>query len=211
MSFIESPRFPENIGVGAVGGPEFSTQVVKVSGGGEQRNGAWTYPLHRWDVSQGIRTHADFVTVRAFFMTMKGRLHGWRFKDLSDFSVAHTGTEKGVVSGITGTTFQLVKRYTSGSQTQDRQILKPIAAGFELKDSGTTLTLTTDYTLNTTTGVVTTTTSRTAANLTWAGEFDVPMRFDTDRLSERLVGRNLSKGLIHEWDSIPIVELRDGT
>lgn len=209
MAFYESPRFPENIGAGALGGPEFNTTVVKTVGGSEQRNGAWAYPLHRWDVSQGLKHQADFMTVRAFFMTMRGRLHGFRFKDLADYQADHTGDEKGIVSGITGTTFQLVKRYTSGSQTQDRVIKKPIAAGFELKDSGTTLTLTTDYTLNTVTGVVTTTTTRTAANLTWAGDFDVPMRFDTDALRGRIDSRNPSRGLLHEWASIPIVELRD--
>lgn len=209
MAFYETPRFPENIGAGALGGPEFMTTVVKVQGGAEQRNGSWTYPLHKWDVSQGLKVQSDFLAVRAFFLaTGKGRLHGWRFKDLADYTAAHTGTEKGVVSGLTGTTFQLVKRYTSGSQTADRKISKPIATGFELKDTGVTLTLTTDYTLNAATGVVTTAISRTAANLTWSGEFDVPMRFDTDSLRGRIEAKTGSRGLLHVWDSIPIVELR---
>lgn len=208
MAFYESPRFPERIAAGALGGPEFMTTVVKVVGGAEQRNASWTYPLHKWDVSQGLRHQADFQAVRAFFLTMKGRLHGFRFKDLADYTAAHTGDEKGIVSGLTSTTFQLVKRYTSGSQTADRKIVKPIATGFELKDSGSTLTLTTDYTLDATTGIVTTTTTRTAANLTWSGEFDVPMRFDTDALRGRIEAKNPSKGLLHVWESIPIVELR---
>jgi uncharacterized protein (TIGR02217 family) len=209
MAFYESPRFPENIGAGALGGPELATTVVKLQGGAEQRNSAWTYPLHRWDVSQGLKRQADFLTVRAFFLaTGKGRLHGWRFKDLADYTASHTGNEKGVVLGLTGTTFQLIKRYTSGSQTADRKIVKPLAAGFELKNSGTPLVLTTDYTLDSTTGIVTTTTSKTAANLTWSGEFDVPMRFDTDSLRGRIEAKTPSGGLLHAWDSIPIVELR---
>lgn len=208
MAFYESPRFSENIAAGALGGPEFLTTVVKVQGGSEQRNGSWTYPLHKWDVSHGLRHQADFQTVRAFFLTMKGRLHGFRFKDWADYTATHTGNEKGIVSGLTSTTFQLVKRYTSGSQTADRKIVKPIASGFELKDSGSTLTLTTDYTIDTTTGIVTTATSRTAANLTWAGEFDVPMRFDTDSIRGRIEAKTATRGLLHVWESIPIVELR---
>lgn len=208
MAFYESPRFPERIAFGAVGGPEYVTTVTRVVGGAEQRNGAWSYPLHRWDVSQGIKSQADFQTLRAFFLAARGRLHGWRFKDWTDFSAAHTGDEKGVVSGLTSQTFQLVKRYTSGAQTSDRKIVKPIASGFELKDTGVTLTLTTDYTLNTVTGVVTTTAPRTAANLTWSGEFDLPMRFDTDSLRARVEARTVSKGLLHTWEAIPIVELR---
>lgn len=203
MAFYESPRFPERIAYGAQGGPEWSTSVVVTISGREHRLSSWMYPRHRWDVSQGIKTQADFETLRAHFLSVRGRLHGWRFKDWADYQCPIAA---GVVSGITGTTFQLVKRYTSGAQTMDRKIVKPLAAGFVLKDSGTTLTLTTDYAIDTTTGIVTTTTTRTAANLTWSGEFDLPMRYDTDRLEGRIVARNAS-GLLHEWASIPIVEL----
>ena len=205
MAFYESPRFPERIAYGAVGGPAWQTTVVVTASGREVRNSAWTYPLHRWDVSQGINSASDFDTLRAFFLTVRGRLHGWRFKDWTDYSATHT---TGLVSGITSKTFQLVKRYTSGSQTLDRKISKPIASGFVLKDSGTPLVLTTDYTISTVTGIVTTVIDRTAANLTWAGEFDVPMRFDTDHLQARVEGRSVAKGLLHAWDSIPIVEVR---
>ena len=207
MAFYESPRFPEGISMGATGGPMWATEVIKTASGKESRIAQWSYPLHSWDVSTGIRKAADFIAVRAFFLTMLGRLHGFRFKDWADFTASHTGDEKGVCTG-SGTTFQCVKRYTSGSQTSDRKISKPILAGFELKNSGTALTYTTDYTLDTTTGVITTATSKTAANLTWAGEFDVPMRFDTDRLQSSIIARRPIDGLLHHWDAIPIVELR---
>jgi uncharacterized protein (TIGR02217 family) len=208
MAFYESPRFPENIALGAAGGPVFSTSVVVTTSGTEWRDGLWQYPLHRWDVSQGIKRQADFEIVRAFFLSMAGRLHGWRFKDFADHRAAHSGIEAGVVVGLTSTTFQLVKRYTSGSQSMTRKILKPIAAGFELKNSGTTLASPADYTLDMATGIVTTAAPRTAANLTWSGTFDVPVRFDVDRLEARHVGRNPTGGMLHEWSGIPIVELR---
>lgn len=208
MAFYETPRFPERIAYGAVGGPRFSTTVVAVIGGSEQRNAQWTYPLYGWDVSQGVKSQADFQVLRAFFLTMRGRLHGWRFKDWTDYTAAHTGDEKGMVSGLTSQTFQLVKRYTRGAQTLDRKITKPIASGFVLSDTGTPLILTTDYTLNTATGVVSTTVPRTAANLTWAGEFDLPMRFDTDELRARVAAANPADGYLHVWEAIPIVELR---
>ena len=114
MAFYESPRFPERIAYGAQGGPEWSTTVVVTVSGKEQRAGAWTYPRHRWDVSQGIKTQADFEALRAHFMTVRGRLHGWRFKDWAEFQCL---IAEGKVSGLTGTTFQLLKRYTSGAQT----------------------------------------------------------------------------------------------
>ena len=206
MAFIESPRFPDRIAYGAAGGPEFKTEISVPISGREERNSAWAYPRHSWDVSHGINGQADYDALRAFFLIAKGRANSWRFKDWSDYQAAHTGDGKGVALGLTTTTFQLVKRYTSGSTTQDRLIRKPIAAGFELKDTGVTLTLTTDYTLDATTGIVTTVVPRTAANLTWSGEFDVPMRFDTDKLDGRIVSRNAQKGLLYEWSAIPIVE-----
>lgn len=208
MAFIETPRFPERIAYGALGGPGFNTTVVATASGRESRNANWQYPRHAWDVSQGLNSQADFETLRAFFLAVgQGKRNGWRFKDWADYTAAHSGAGAGVVSELTTTTFQLVKRYTSGAQTLDRIISKPVAAGFELKDSGTTLTLTTDYTLNTATGIVTTTAPRTAADLTWSGEFDVPMRFDVDELRARIVSRNPATGLIHEWDAIPVVEI----
>ena len=208
MAFIETPRFPENIAIGAVGGPVFSTAVVVTSSGDEWRDAQWQYPLHRWDVSQGIKKHADFVTLRAFFMAMQAKRNGWRFKDFSDFRASHGGAESGRVVGLTATTFALVKRYTAGSLQQERRIHKPRAAGFELRDGVTLLVSPADYTLNTVTGVVTTAIARTAADLTWQGEFDVPCRFDTDQLDARHVGRHPSDGRLYEWSSIPIVELR---
>lgn len=39
--------------------------------------------------------------------------------------------------------------------------------------------------------------------LTWAGQFDVPVRFDTDQMSTNMLAYGL-----HGWGSIPVVEVR---
>ena len=62
-------------------------------------------------------------------------------------------------------------------------------------------------TLNTATGIVTTTAPRTAGNLTWLGEFDTPARFDVDQLRGTIQSKNAS-GFLIAWDGIPVVELR---
>ena len=199
MAFLETPRFPERIAYGAVGGPMFRTELVVSASGRETRNGAWAYPRHAWDVSQGINNAADFATLRAFFMIARGRQHGWRFKDWTDYAATHAD---GYVVALTSTTFQLFKRYTSGSSTQGRPIYKPVHGGaIAVKVS----TVDTAHTLDTATGIVTIGSAPSAANVTWAGEFDVPMRFDTDKLDGRIAARNKS-GLLHQWDSIPIIE-----
>lgn len=202
MAFYESPVFPESIAMGAQGGPEWSTSVVASVGGAEDRNSNWPYPRHRWDVGHGINAQTEYEDVRAHFLVMRGRLHGFRFKDWSDYQATQA---QGVVQGLTSTTFQLLKRYTRGALTMDRRIRKPRSTGFVLRDGATTLATPADYTLDTTTGVVTTTTSRTAADLSWSGQFDVPMRYDTDRWDAAIVGRTASKGLLYQV-SLPIVE-----
>lgn len=208
MAFLESPRFPMRISYAMTGGPGFRTQIAESLASFEARSAAWAYPRHRWNVSSGLDGRASWVQLRAFFMVARGRLNGWRFRDWDDYTVTHDGTnERGIVTGLTTTTFQLHKRYTIGGESVDRKIQKPLAAGFELKDGSTSLTLTTDYTLDTTTGIVTTTAPRTASNLTWAGEFDVPMRFDTDEIQSAILARD-SSGVVSEWADIPIIEIK---
>lgn len=200
MAFLESPRFPDRIAYGATGGPGFSTVVVVSASGRESRNSAWLYPRHAWDVSQGINSQADFDALLAFFMTARGRQHGWRFKDWSDFEATHA---QGFVTAITSTTFQAVKLYVSGSNSQARIIRKPVDGSTEIKVSGTP----TAHTVDATTGIFTIGSEPDAANVTWSGQFDVPMRFDTDRLDRRIVSRNVTTGLLHEWSGIPIIEV----
>jgi uncharacterized protein (TIGR02217 family) len=204
MAFQER-QFPPTISFGAIGGPGFSTDVVTVSSGAEQRNRKWSEMRHGYEVSQAIKKKSDFAAVRAFFLSVGGRADGFRFKDWADFECSIT---EGVVVGLTSTTFQLYKRYASGAVSVDRKITKPIAGGLVVTNSGAALTLTTDYTLDTTTGVLTTTTPKTAANLRWDGEFDVPARFDVDELRSVVVDRNGRDGeLLLSWASIPIVEI----
>jgi len=204
MAFKESPRFPERIAFGATGGPAFSTSIVTVTSGEESRNQNWADSRQEYDVSTGVKTEADFRVIGAFFRAVKGRKDGFRFKDFADFQATMT---EGVVEGLTSTTFQLQKKYVSGSDVTLRDIKKPIS-GIVLKNSGSTLATPADYTLNTATGVVTTAIPRTAANLTWSGEFDVPVRFDVDKLVGQIVSKNQHDGLLISWDSIPLIEIR---
>lgn len=206
MAFLESPRMPKEISFGAIGGPGFRTTVVTIGSGVEKRNAEWSKTRYSYDVSQAIKTESDFALVRNHFYAVGGKRDGFRFKDYADFQVA---TGEGVVLGITTTTFQLQKKYVFGSVTSLRDIKKPIASGFVLHNSGTPLTITTDYTLDATTGRITTTIPRTASNLTWTGEFDVPVRFDVDELKGQIVNRKPNGEYLMAWDSIPLVEVRE--
>lgn len=199
MAFFESPRFPDHIAMGAMGGPEFSTTIVQSIGGKEQRTSHMLYPKHNWDVSPGVRTNADYMELRAFFLNARGKAHGWRFKDSSDYHCTHSD---GVVTAITSTTFQLHKKYVSGAQTMLRKIAKPVSGTVEILVSGAAATAT----INTVTGVVTIAAAPAAANVTWAGQFDVPMRFDFDHLQATRIARD-QDGFVQQFGAFPIVEV----
>ena len=124
-------QFPDGIALGATLGPEFSTEVVAAAGGREQRDTPLKYPKITGDISPGVKTQAQFKALRAFFYVARGRLHGWRIRDMADYTFAHSGTEIGIVILITGTTYQLHKRYVSGAQTFDRKITKPVTGTLE--------------------------------------------------------------------------------
>ena len=78
MSFIESPRFPDELSFGASGGPAYSTDVVVTDGGQEYRNAVWSQARGSWDVSHAARTQTYYNTLLAYFRAVRGRAHGFR-------------------------------------------------------------------------------------------------------------------------------------
>src|SRR6056297_2760129 len=160
MAFHEV-RFPDNISRGARGGPERRTQIVELASGDEERNASWTNSRRRYDVAYGIRRTDDLAAVVAFFEARNGRLHGFRFKDWGDHkSCLPSGTPAPTDQAIgTGdgdgetTAFQLLKRYSSGSQTWVRTITKPVAGTVRVALDGAEQL--NGWSVNTATGVVT--------------------------------------------------------
>jgi uncharacterized protein (TIGR02217 family) len=197
MAFYESPRFPDDISRGATGGAAYLTDVTVVASGYENRNAAWSQARMVWDVSLAPRAQTDWQILLAHFRSVRGRLHGFRFKDWSDYAAA-VGAGILTATGVTDE-YQMYKRYSSGAQTEDRLIAKPITGKITLAGGGT-------YVVDYATGKVTR--SAGAAPTGWSGEFDVPCRYDTDAMKGTLVHRTPTGGEIMEWHSIPIVELR---
>lgn len=203
MTFHED-QFPPNISFGATGGPAFNTEVVTVRSGREQRNRNWSEMRHRYDVSQGVKSEADFEVIRAHFLAMGGKADGFRFKDWADH---HASITDGHVVALSSTTFQLVKRYSHGSTNVDREITKPIAAGFTVTVSGSPAA----FSLDSATGILTIVAAPSASNVRWSGEFDVPVRYDTDELQASITNKHPTGHFWISWDSIPLIETRDIT
>lgn len=197
MSFVEI-QFPVDISYGALGGPRFSTDVAEVFSGWEQRNINWSEARGEWNVSHGVKTPAQLDALNAFFRARRGKAIGFRFKDWSDFSATNQIIGTGDASD---TTFQLVKSYTS-SVTVDRIINKPVSGTVQIYKDG--VLQVSGVSVNTVTGLVTfTSPPANGVVITANFQFDVPVRFDTDKLDISL--DTYGSG---SWNNIPVVELR---
>ena len=141
-------------------------------------------------------------TVINFFQCRKGRARGFRFKDSAD-----SRRSSSLGSGRRPTDPAAPETYADASTSSEVRIIKKPC------DNGT-LSITMDgspfspanYTVDYTTGIVTVTGGVTG-DLTlhawaWSGQFDVPVRFDSDRLTvvQDSVGRR-------HIESLPVVEL----
>lgn len=204
-TFLESPRFPDNIAFGATVGPTYLTVVNQVYSGRDVRIPAWTQARIQFEVGRRAMNAADTATLDAFFRTVKGRAYGFRIKDWTDYSDGGVGVL--VATAISGV-YQMTKLYSNGALTESRLIQKPVAGGVQVLQSGAPLT--TGVTLDTTTGLVTITPAPTGSpTLTWTGQFDVPVRFDVDQMKKQIMDRNGPVGdLLVDWGSIPLIEIR---
>lgn len=204
-SSFHDVRFPDDIAIGASGGPGFKTDVIEFASGKEQRNIKWSQSRMAWDVSHGVRTQDEMNNLIAFFRNRKGRAYGFRFKDWTDYSVEDSRIATG-----DGTTrvFQLQKWYNesdtyNGAGTfEKRDITRPVEGTLTIEVNNVpTLAWTCDYS----TGLVTFVSAPAdGANIQASFEFDVPVRFDTDQMKY-----NHEAYEIYSWGQIMVIELKE--
>lgn len=210
MSFHDV-LFPTAISRGSQGGPERKTEVVVLGSGHEERNSRWADSRRSYNAGYGTRSLDDLHAVIAFFEERRGRLHGFRWRDHADYKSCAPGAIPtpldqtiGVGNGTTAT-FRLGKTYGSAYAPFVRAITKPVVGSVLIAVAGV-VKPPTAFTVDHTTGVVT----FAAGSMPVSGAvvkagflFDVPVRFDTDKLELNLAG--FDYGAI---PSIPILEIR---
>ncbi len=209
MSFHEV-RFPANLSFGSVGGPERRTEIVTLASGFEERNTPWSHSRRRYDAGLAMRSLDDLETLLAFFEARQGQLHAFRWKDWSDFkSCLRSGAPAwddqllGTGDGAT-TSFHLCKQYASGPHGYSRPISKPVAGSVLVGVAGSQMAAGPDYTVDPTTGIISFTAPPGVGQVVTAGfEFDVPVRFDTDRVQVSVASFKAG-----DIPNVPIVEVR---
>ena len=173
MTFYEQ-RLDLGINYGATFGPRFNTAVLTQSDGQEQRRALWSQPLILAQLGDRRVTQSELNTLLAFHATVKGAAIGFRLRDWSDYKATNqpVGTGNGTVQ-----TWQLVKTYAISTATVKRPITKPVAGSVVVYVDG--VEEENGWSVDTTTGVLTTElTGAIAVDF----EFDVPVRFEQDKI-----------------------------
>lgn len=175
-NFLEI-QFPADISYGAIGGPEFFTDIITCNNGLEIRNINWQSPKLRFNLSPAIKTKEQLDEIIAFFRICHGKALGFRFKDWSDFKLEK---QQIAIGNNIDKKFQLIKTYSIGEIKSIRKITKPIKDTVKIYLNDKKIKTDIDYS----TGIVTFETApKNGEKIAVDSEFDVPVRFDIDKLS----------------------------
>ncbi|SHL72677.1 TIGR02217 family protein [Roseovarius marisflavi] len=209
MGFHEI-RFPASLSFGSLGGPERLTDVVTLANGFEERNTPWAQSRRRYDAGVSLRGLDDIEALIAFFEARRGQLFGFRWKDWTDYKSGRAKAEPDYRDQVIGVgddvtvEFALFKTYRSGEQSYARQIRKPVEGSVRVGLSNNELQDGVHYEVDPTTGVVRFVEPPNVGVQVTAGyEFDVPVRFDTDRIQTSLASFQAG-----EVPNVPVVEIR---
>ena len=203
-------RFPPALSFGSRGGPERRTEIVALANGHEERNTPWADARRRYDAGVGLRSLDDVEALVAFFEARSGQLHGFRWKDWADYRSARLSlpiTELdqslGFGDGVR-TVFRLRKAYASGAQVYWRPVAKPVAGSVRVALAGDPMVLGLQVELDPARGEIAfATPPAPGAEVTAGFEFDVPVRFDTDRIEVSVASFHAG-----EVPRVPVVEVR---
>ncbi len=209
MAFHEI-RFPANTSFGSVGGPERLTEIVTLANGFEERNTPWEHSRRRYDAGLGLRSLDDVEALLAFFEARRGQLHAFRWKDWSDYksclpsaTVTPLDQRIGVGDGVTRQ-FAISKLYRSGDQTYTRPITKPVAGTVYVALANDPKVEGLEFSVDVAAGTISFVVAPDIGTIISAGyEFDVPARFDTDRIQT-----SVASYLAGDVPNVPIIEVR---
>lgn len=208
MAFHEV-RLPARLAFGSTGGVERRTEVVTLGSGFERRSTPWAQGRRRYLIGANLRSLDDMATLTAFFEARRGRLYGFRFRDFADFKSSAPSRPTTSLDQVLGvgdgarTAFALAKRYGEGEAALIRPIRKPVEGTANVAVAATELAPSA-FSVDWTTGVVTLAEPPAEGATVTAGfEFDVPVRFDADRIDIALESFEAGR-----MSAVPLIETR---
>lgn len=213
--FLEAELLPRTISFQRTGGPSFSTFVVGVESGNEQRNRNWSKARAKYTASivtppARDSDRATFVEdLLTNFFLIGGKTDPFRFFDHLDYFASGQA-----LAVIDATHFQLQKTYSRFGRTYVRTITKPIMAAaldylgnaltdtVVLKDGGGSVVA---GTVDHATGIVTSANSPVTASF----QYHIPVRLDTDDFNPQVDPSAVGDGRPKiTWNSLSLIEVR---
>lgn len=149
-------------------------EIARSDGGRETSNIRTSQSPLRFEISYPhSQQDAIYLAVKAAYKASRGG-HSFDFQDHSEYQA--TDEQFGTGDGAT-TVFNLYKSYTFGGVIYSRRIYRPVSP-ISLKVDGVAFPA--GYSVNYTTGIVTFSSAPALDEiLTWSGDFNVPVRFDS--------------------------------
>ena len=201
-------RFPLDVALGSRGGPERLTDIVTLASGAEERNSRWAHSRRRYNAGYGVKSRADMHAVLAFFEERRGRFHSFLWRDALDFSSSSAGEAPAPTDQVIGTgdgqktVFGLTKRYGASFDPYHRPISKPVAGSVRVAVGGVEVGAA-GFAVDALSGAVTLMAApANGATVTAGFLFDVPVRFDSDRLDIELTNFDGA-----DAPNIPVIEV----
>lgn len=207
MDFLESPVFPVCAAYGYQSGPTYSTNVAQASSGRERRNRNWSLPLYRITFALH-REDTEIELALEHFNAMGGRECGFRFFDYLDYKSCRVretpaATDQPLIA-ITSdpVLYQLAKEYKFGTRSQLRYIKKPRSGTIHVANEEGDEQDASLWSLDETTGLIVPAEGFVGTPSFWGGEFDVPVRYESDDLPFIIADKRVQSV------SITLLELR---
>ena len=197
--------FPPAVSFGATGGPERRNEIVALASGREKRNARLSLSRRRYDAGTGVRSLEDLHDVVAFFEARRGSLHAFRFRDPFDMKSCRPQATPSPTDQVLGTgdgemlRFALVKVYGEGEDAYRRPISRPRPESLRVAVGGVEAGFTFDEERA---EIVLASAPGAGVAVTAGYEFDVPVRFDAERIEVSLT--SFRAGQI---PTIPLVEV----
>ncbi|WP_298601480.1 DUF2460 domain-containing protein, partial [uncultured Sphingorhabdus sp.] len=177
--------FPLGIGREAEVSAEFSTNVVTLMSGHERRNSDWADARMAYNVAPGVRSEAELIELMQFFRARRGAAVGFRFRDPFDNSSNDNNDAPNILDQLLGTgdgirtSFQLLKRYGDGDSAQERTITRPTIGSIRVAIDGLESSA---WSLGPLGEIQFEMPPPAGVEVTAGFHFDVPVRFDQDRI-----------------------------
>jgi uncharacterized protein (TIGR02217 family) len=198
MSFYDF-RFPSDISFKASGGFEFKTDITTLSSGYEKRNINWQSARAKYELNYSEISKIQANKIMSFFLACKGKAIGFRFKDWNDFEAKNQTIA--IADGLKKT-FQLIKNYGEENFVYKRKITKPVENSLLIFVNNAHITngVNVDYT----SGIITFDEAvANSAIISASYEFDVPVRFNSDVISNDFENYNKNS-----FKKIELIEIK---